>query len=119
MFKNEQNFSSYFLLSTILSISILQGGLVSPGNGILINHIHVLFEWDQEPEAEHYEVQISESSNFTSTVVQADNQTLAYIEKDALDWDKTYYWRIRPVNNNGISGTWTDPYSFSTGLPLS
>ena len=51
MFKNEQNFSSYVLLSTILSISILQGGLVSPGNGILINHIHVLFEWEQEPEA--------------------------------------------------------------------
>ena len=119
MFKNEQNFSSYFLLITILSISILQGGLVSPGNGILINHIHVLFEWDQEPEAEHYEVQISESSNFTSNVVQADNQTLVYIEKDALDWDKTYYWRIRPVNNNGISGTWTDSYSFSTGSPLS
>jgi len=119
MFKNKQNILSYYLLSTILSISILQGGLVSPGNGILINHIHVLFEWDQEPEAEHYEIQISESSNFTSNVVQADNQTLVYIEKDALDWDKTYYWRIRPVNNNGISGIWIDPYSFSTGSPLS
>ena len=119
MFKNEQNFSSYFLLSTILSISILQGGLVSPGNGILINYIHVLFEWEQEPEAEHYEIQISESSNFTINVIQADNQTLVYIEKDTLDWDKTYYWRIRPVYNNGISGTWTDPYSFSTGSPLS
>ena len=119
MCKNKQNFSSYFLLSTILSISILQGGLVSPGNGILINHIHVLFEWEQEPEAEHYEIQISESSNFTSNVIQADNQTLVYIEKDTLDWDKTYYWRIRPAYNNGISGTWTDPYSFSTGSPLS
>ena len=119
MYKNKQNCSLYILLSTILSISNLQGGLVSPGNGILINHIHVLFEWEQEPEAEHYEIQISENSNFTSTIVQADNQTLVYIEKDALDWDKTYYWRIRPVNNNGISGTWTDSYSFSTGSPLS
>ncbi|MEC9050421.1 MAG: aryl-sulfate sulfotransferase, partial [Candidatus Neomarinimicrobiota bacterium] len=77
------------------------------------------FEWEQEPEAEYYEVQISESSNFTNMVVEVDNQTLTYIQKDALDWDKTYYWRIRPVYNNGIFGIWTDPYSFSTGSPLS
>ena len=119
MYKNKQNRSFYLLLSTILSISNLQGGLISPENGILINHIHVLFEWEQEPETEYYEIQISESSNFTNTVVEVDNQTLAYIQKDALDWDKTYFWRIRPVYNNEISGNWTDPYSFSTGSPLS
>tara|TARA_B100001250_G_scaffold409581_1_gene434206 strand:- start:2946 stop:5012 length:2067 start_codon:yes stop_codon:yes gene_type:complete len=119
MYKNKQNYLFYSLLSIILSFSNLLGGLISPENGISINYIHVLFEWEQEPGAVYYEVQISESSNFMSNVVEVDNQTLVYLEKDALDWDKTYYWRIRPVYNNSMFGTWIDSYSFSTGSPLS
>ena len=103
----------------ILGISICFGGLISPENGANLNHIHVLFEWEQVPEAVHYELQISENSNFSDIVVQVDDNTLIYVEKEALDWDKTYYWRIRPLYDTGPTGSWSDSFSFSTGSPLS
>ena len=119
MSKKYLNLPWQVFFALFLSISSLYAGLIIPENGATLNHLHVLFEWEQEPETDHYEIQISENLTFTNSVVQSDVQSLAYIEKNDLDWDKTYYWRIRPVNNNGISGTWIDPYSFSTGSPLS
>ena len=117
---NKKQKSFFFIFPILLlTISFLKGGLVSPENGASLNHIHITFEWEQIPEANHYEVQIAESANFSTPIVQVDDNTLVYIEKDALDWDKTYHWRIRPVNNYGVSGPWTDSYSFSTGSPLS
>ena len=119
MINKKQKSFFYIFPILLLTISFLKGGLVSPENGASLNHIHVTFEWEQIPEANHYEVQIAESANFSTPIVQVDDNTLVYIEKDALDWDKTYHWRIRPVNNYGVSGPWTDSYSFSTGSPLS
>ena len=117
---NKKQKSFFFIFPILLlTISFLKGGLVFPENGASLNHIHVTFEWEQIPETNHYEVQITESANFSTPIVQVDDNTLVYIEKDALDWDKSYHWRIRPVNNYGVSGPWTDSYSFSTGSPLS
>ena len=102
-----------------MSPSGIIAGLITPEDNSTLNHLHVLFEWEQEPETDHYEIQISENPTFTTTIFQVDDQTLAFIEQDVMEWDKTYYWRIRPVNYNGVSGPWTDTYSFSTGSSLS
>ncbi|MBT4554817.1 MAG: T9SS type A sorting domain-containing protein [Candidatus Marinimicrobia bacterium] len=93
--------------------------LLSPENGAILNHLHVLFEWEQEPITDYYEIQISENSSFSNTIVQANNQTLVFIEQATIEWEKTYYWRIRAMRNNGMALPWTNSFSFSTGSPLS
>lgn len=109
-----------YLLIFIIAINPpLVAGLLSPENGAILNHLHVLFEWEQEPITDYYEIQISENSSFSNTIVQANNQTLVFIEQATIEWEKTYYWRIRAMRNNGIALPWTNSFSFSTGSPLS
>jgi len=106
-------------LTIFLGFSFIYGGLITPEDGATLNHIHVLFEWEQIPEADHYQIQISDDSGFENPIVNTDDNTLAYIENDALDWNSTYYWRTRPVFTSGSSGSWIDTFSFITGSSLS
>jgi hypothetical protein len=106
-------------LTIFLAFSFIYGGLITPEDGATLNHIHVLFEWEQIAEADHYQIQITEDSGFSNPIVNTDDNTLAYIEKDAFDWNSTYYWRTRPVYTSGSPGSWTDSFSFTTGSSLS
>ena len=119
MFKLLTKFHLFFLISFILINSSLNAELLRPENDASLNHIHVLFEWDQEPETNYYEIQISENSQFSGLIINVDSNTLIYIEKNVLDWNSTYHWRIRSIYNNGESGSWINTYTFSTGSPLS
>ena len=119
MFKLLTKFHLFFLISFTLIYSSLNAELLRPENDASLNHIHVLFEWDQEPETNYYEIQISENSQFSGLIINVDSNTLIYIEKDVLDWNSTYHWRIRSIYNNGESGSWINTYTFSTGSPLS
>ena len=102
----------------ILTVSIAYGTLTTPSNGDTIHHTHVLFEWEQIPEATSYEIQIAEDIAFTSVIEQTQDNSLAFIQKNNIEWEHTYYWRVRPIYNSDI-GLWSDPFSFSTGQPLS
>ncbi|MBT4752203.1 MAG: T9SS type A sorting domain-containing protein [Candidatus Marinimicrobia bacterium] len=113
------HFYLYFLIFIITINPPLVAELLSPENGAILNHLHVLFEWEQEPITDYYEIQISENSSFSNTIVQANNQTLVFIEQATIEWEKTYYWRIRAMRNNGMALPWTNSFSFSTGSPLS
>ena len=113
------HFYLYFLIFIITINPPLVAELLSPENGAILNHLHVLFEWEQEPITDYYEIQISENSSFSNTILQANNQTLVFIEQATIEWEKTYYWRIRAMRNNGMALPWTNSFSFSTGSPLS
>lgn len=99
-------------------ISISYGALITPNNGATLHHTHVLFEWEQIPEATSYEIQIAEDIAFTNIIEQIQDHSLALIQKNHIEWSKTYYWRIRPLYNSGL-GSWSNPFSFSTGESLS
>jgi len=113
------NLFKLFLSILLISPLILTAGLITPENNSTLQHLHVLFEWEQEPETDHYEIQISENSDFSNLMINVDANTLVYIEKDVLDWNSTFHWRIRSIYNNGEFGSWIDTYTFSTGSPLS
>ena len=105
------------VLITII-FSFVYGGLLMPENGSILHHTHVLFEWEQIPNANSYEIQIAGDSEFLNVIVETQDNSLAYIEKINIDWNNNYYWRVRPVYNSG-SGSWSNPYSFATGASLS
>ncbi|MBT4283450.1 MAG: T9SS type A sorting domain-containing protein [Candidatus Marinimicrobia bacterium] len=117
--KNNSNLYCLIIIFMVVSPSSIIAELITPENNSTLNYLHILFEWEQEPETDHYEIQISEYSDFSNHILHVDATTLVYIEKDALDWNKNYQWRIRPVNSTGESGLWTNSYSFSTGSSLS
>ena len=99
-------------------ISIVYGSLIAPEDGSVLNRIHVLFEWGQVPGALSYDLQISEDINFTSLASEITDFSLAYIEKNYLNWETSYYWRIR-ANFSNHSSDWLTPYLFTTSEALS
>ena len=105
-------------LVLIFYISFAYCGLISPENGSVLNHIHVLFEWEQVPGALDYDLHISEDINFSSTVFEVTDFSLAFIDKNNLNWETTYYWRLR-ANFPNYSSEWLPPYSFTTSEALS
>ena len=107
-----------FLIST-LSISIAKSSLLSPPNQSTLNRIHVLFEWEQYPEANSYQIQISKDINFDEILVDNNVYSLLYIDVDNINWDDSYFWRISPKKNLEPIGEWSSVFSFLTSQSIS
>ena len=79
-----------------------------------------MFEWEQIPETIGYDLQFSKDLEFSDGVTQIFTEDLVHIEKDMIEWDNTYYWRVRASDyENEGPGEWLDTLSFTTGVPLS
>lgn len=108
---------NFFIFAWLFSW--LKADLIRPLNGSEIQYVHVVFEWEQIPEASSYEIEISTSSDFSGPMVQFVDNSLLFIEKEFIDWDQTYFWRVRPMFPSYNFGSWSDIYFFSTGVPIS
>ena len=99
-------------LSLFFSFSISE--LIMPENSDVLSKTHVLFQWEQEPYAVDYNIQISYSPLFldATIIVDTNSSNLIYIDKDNLEWENYYYWNVRPIFENGDLGEWFDSYSF-------
>ena len=100
------------ILSLLLQISIAQ--LILPENNSNLNYTHIMFEWNQMENADQYQIHLSENTLFSSILVDTISESLIYIDKDNIDWDSQYYWRIRPIDGNNNLGDWSNTHSFST-----
>jgi len=108
-------FSLIFFLNTIAL-----GNLLQPINGDELNYIHILFEWDQEPDAVGYNLQVSPLQSFNNLILDIDEISTVYIDTNHLSWDDTYYWRARPILDcDGCDyGNWIGIADFQIGEPI-
>ena len=103
----------------LLNIGFLFCAMLKPYDGAHLNYIYIEFEWDQIPQAEYYQLQISKNIEFSNPELDIDHSNIIYIDKNSLDWDNQYYWRVRPIFDQDENGSWIDTASFSTGGTLS
>ena len=97
------------------SISFVFGTLVSPSDGDELNYIHILFEWEQQPDAVGYNLQVSTNELFNNLILDVDEAHTVYIDTENLGWDDTYYWKVRPVYSDENYGDWIGTSMFSIG----
>ena len=71
--------------------SIIHAGLIRPENDRTLNYLHVLFEWEQEPSAVVYNLQISNQSIFNNLLIDVELSSTIFIDKDNFNWDDNYY----------------------------
>ena len=71
--------SHIILFLSLLSLSY--AGLITPSNGSDLSYVHVLFEWDQEPNTDYYQLQISNSITSKIPVVRAMPNTAISIQE--------------------------------------
>jgi fibronectin type 3 domain-containing protein len=92
--------------------------LVSPADGTGNHSTSLNFSWEAAPGAERYQLQIATVENFSATFLDNDNITSTSHTVNGLDNDRTYYWRVRAINEFG-EGDWSAVWSFTTqvGVP--
>ena len=56
-----------FLLITILSLAL--SDLIKPSLSESLRATHVLFEWEQEPDANGYTLQVSDTESFSDLII--------------------------------------------------
>ena len=109
----------YFII--LLFLVKIDAQLVHPVSESTLYQTHVKFEWLENPQANHYEIYISNSSDIINECIICGNQvnsnSLIFIEKDNLDWNNTYFWQINYLNINGeILGSHSDTFSIGPSL---
>jgi hypothetical protein len=90
--------------------------LISPlsnATGITPN---TTFVWNSSDKADTYHLEISEVPSFVSTVFQQENiSDTTFIASGVLNFDASYHWRVRGINDSG-AGPWSQISAFQTQL---
>lgn len=105
----------YFTTLSLPSVSI---GVEPTHEAINVDR-RPIFKWLNSENAETYDLQISEQSDFTQVEVNNNSigDTTKRITKN-LKSGTHYWWRVRGVNEVGV-GNWSEPKSFTTSGPNS
>ena len=98
--------------------TLLFSNILIPANNSILNYVHILFEWEQIPDAIEYRLQISTDNNFSTIVSDTIISSLVFIDKNHIDWSSDYFLRIKPVYI-GQESTWSDVSTFSTAAKRS
>jgi large repetitive protein len=69
--------------------------------------------WNSSPRALQYDVQVSKFDDFSSRDIDTSGVQVLYLDYKGLEGNRTYYWRVRAVNEGGKS-PWSEPWSFTT-----
>ena len=104
----------YSLILFMLLCSFIRSELILPREGDSLKTIYVWFEWNQEPDASSYNLQISQDESFDSIIQDIEITKPLYIEKDEIDWDSNYFWRVRSIYVDGSYSNWIGQSSFGT-----
>ncbi len=86
--------------------------LVSPANGATGVAINPTLQWQSVATATGYEVEVSTSSTFATTVFSGTTTNLTQA-LSGLNYNTTYYWRVRALRGTE-QGPWSAVWSFTT-----
>ena len=110
--------AKYFLL---IFINIINAQLLHPDTNAILNQIHVRFEWQEHPQANQYEIYVSDSNDIINDCVicgeRVSSNSLIYIAKENLDWNNSYSWQINSLSNDGeILNSNSDTFSIGPSI---
>ncbi|MEI6089809.1 MAG: aryl-sulfate sulfotransferase [bacterium] len=102
-------YSSAWKFKTAISPVVLQ----APLNAEVNLPLATKFTWVAHSGGNQYQIQISKVVNFQTTVVDEKINNKLEFQTRILDYDQTYYWRVRLVLDQSF-GQWSPTWSFTT-----
>ncbi len=99
-----------------LTVNALPGApaLTAPTNNVPSITTLPTFTWGTAANSNTYQLQVSTSSSFPSTVINATGLTsTSFTVTSPLSATTTYYWRVR--GSSSCDGPWSATYNFTTG----
>ncbi len=88
--------------------------LVSPNNGATGLEMPVTLSWRAVTGGHSYDVQVATSSSFNNVVTERQGVIGTSAPVSGLSADRTYYWRVRAVSSDGMAGSYSSPFRFTT-----
>ncbi|HYM19911.1 MAG TPA: T9SS type A sorting domain-containing protein [Candidatus Kapabacteria bacterium] len=113
--KNDKGWGQYSLIETF-SVALPPNPvtLVFPKNGATIVDSSITLLYTTSKGALSYLIDVAKDKNLTNIVTSDNsNDTTDFLSVALFDPSTTYYWRVRPQNDNGI-GAASPTWSFST-----
>ena len=89
--------------------------LVAPTDGSDGLEVELSISWEAVEGAESYDVQLGDSEDFSSPLIDASGLGEAMLLASGLEHSVEYYWRARGVNESG-AGAWSEVWSFTTKM---
>jgi len=112
--------SEKWSFTTSIGSQALAPALESPEAGASGVPVKPIFQWSAIAGADSYELVVSTRNEFDNpTILKTDSYALASTAWQcniSLDYDTTYYWKVRAVNGDTHSA-WSAVGAFSTGPP--
>jgi subtilisin-like proprotein convertase family protein len=105
---------NYPIEITILSPTISSPNLLLPTNNSIDIPLDQILSWGSEVNAQQYELEISEQSNF-STIVESYTGSLTGFLPSILQSNTHYFWRVKSINICGES-VFSSPFTFTTAI---
>lgn len=88
--------------------------LNTPANGQTTVPTTVLLTWNNNVNAESYNLQVATNPNFINTLTNVNSTANSY-QVTGLNQETLYYWRVIPSNRCGAATTPATVFSFQTG----
>jgi len=85
--------------------------LIEPVSNSVLDNARPIISWTGT--AESFDVEISNSSDFSEVVFSDFNLSITQIQTPLLSDNTTFYWRVRGSNNCGLS-EWSNSFIFTT-----
>lgn len=98
---------------TTVGVSLQLPSLLSPPNGATNQPTSLTLQWNSVTGATAYQVQVSTSSSFATTVVDDSSISGTSRVVSTLARNTRYYWRVNARNTSDASG-WSAIWSFTT-----
>jgi formylglycine-generating enzyme required for sulfatase activity len=92
------------------------GSEVNPENGGTANEARPLLRWKGVQGAAGYYVQLGSSAEALSSAALTSAAVSEYRLPAVLSPGDKLYWRVQPVNAEGVHGVWSGPFFFSKSL---
>lgn len=103
---------SYPISFSVQSNTVSDPVLISPANGSADVDSELVLTWNDDPNASGYQVQISESSDFSVLLTDDPVMSNSFLVQN-LEYNTQYFWRVKSINECGESN-FSPSFTFTT-----
>lgn len=110
---NFKDYSYTFILGDGPTGDIITPSLINPSSNASDIPLTQVFSWSKDESNYVYNIQISETENFSTIVDQSQNQIENTFTSSKLKNETTYFWRVQAVQE-GAKSAWSEIRTFTT-----
>ena len=95
-----------YFISILILFTLSFSDVLAPEDGTTLNTTHVLFEWEQVPNAVSYSITWIYGNNPEMLLGEEYTESLIYINTEIFDWNTSYVWHVQPIFSDGSAGSY-------------